>query len=65
MNKRESAIVRAKVAGYHEDRRAFTRLVIESRVNRKAMLDAWRLGIAARANGIKCDCYECKNGGAS
>ncbi len=57
---RKTSIILAKVAGYHDDTARFTRLIIESRVNRQTMNEAWHNGKSARANGVKCTCYECK-----
>lgn len=58
--KRNVSLAEARVAGYHDDRAAFTRLVIESRVNRNALTNAWHEGSSARAAGMKCYCRECR-----
>jgi hypothetical protein len=60
MTKRSVALTYAKVAGYHNDTKSFTRLIIESRVNRQAMNTAWDLGQQAKANGARCDCFFCQ-----
>lgn len=57
---RKTALVLAKVAGYHSDSKTFTRLIIEAHVNRQAMNEAWHVGVLAKQNGIRCECYECK-----
>lgn len=59
ITKRQTALALAKIAGYHNDAKAFTRLIIESRVNRAAMNMAWSLGASAKANGITCTCIDC------
>lgn len=59
MNKRQISLTRAKIAGYHDDSRSFTRLIIESRVNRQAMNEAWNNGKIAKQNGVRCNCHEC------
>lgn len=59
MTKRETALTLARIAGYHSNSKAFTRLVIESRVNREAMSRAWVDGVRRKANGTGCNCYEC------
>lgn len=59
MSKRQIAIQLAKVAGYHDDKKTFTRLSIEARVSRPALYEAWTIGKAARAGGMKCHCHEC------
>jgi hypothetical protein len=60
MSKRDTALTCAKIAGYHEDKKTFTRLVIECRVNMQAMQQAFNIGRQAKANGMKCSCYDCK-----
>ena len=52
MNKRELALERARIAGYKNDKITFTRLVIESRVNRDLLNKAWQLGQHQAVNGI-------------
>jgi hypothetical protein len=61
MSKRDTAIALARVAGYHQDSRAFTRLIIESQVRRDVMNEAWRAGVRAREAGVRCGCRECSN----
>jgi hypothetical protein len=56
---REIAIALARIAGYHADSRAFTRLIIEARISREEMNRAWRLGVRAKDAGVRCDCREC------
>lgn len=62
---RKQAIAYARVAGYHNDTGAFTRLICEQRVNRQVMNEAWHNGKLAKANGVPCGCYECKNEAAA
>lgn len=57
---RKHAIQYARVAGYHDDAKRYTRLIIEARINRQAMTEAFLSGKQARANGVKCNCSECK-----
>ncbi len=57
---RKHALAYARVAGYHADTAAFTRLICSCRVNRQAMNDAWHSGANAKLAGIPCGCYECK-----
>lgn len=56
---RTLAIAHARRAGYHSDTMAFTRLIIESRVNRQTMNQAWAAGAAAYEAGVRCNCFEC------
>lgn len=44
MTKRDIAISRARVAGYENDTRTFTRLLVESRVRRELLTEAWHQG---------------------
>lgn len=50
MTKREIAIARAKVAGYENDTRTFTRLLVESRVRRELLNEAWHQGRSQSEN---------------
>lgn len=56
---RSLALTAAKVAGYHQDARAFTRLRVESRVSIEALAEQWRLGVRAKEAGARCDCLDC------
>lgn len=60
MTTRKTALTLAKIAGYHDDTASFTRLIIESRVNRQAMNEAFLNGKQAKQNGVKCNCYQCQ-----
>lgn len=52
-SKRTVALTLARVAGFEEDTRAFTRLLVESRVNREAMHEAWQAGVARRREAVR------------
>lgn len=58
-SKREQALGWIRVAGYHEDSAAFTRLYIENRVSLAAAKEAFRNGRAQRAAGVPCSCRDC------
>lgn len=62
MTKRETVLQQIKVAGYHGDSRAATRLLIENPVSRKNYNLAWEAGVAAKRAGVPCECYLCKRG---
>lgn len=62
MSKRAHALAWMRIAGYHEDTRAFTRLFIESRIARPVADDAFNAGRRARAAGMACHCLACKEG---
>ena len=49
--KREIAIAKARIAGYENDTRAFTRLLVESRVRRDLLNEAWRNGRSQAESG--------------
>ena len=59
MTKREIAIKNAEMAGYHGDIARWTRLVVESRVNRTTLNNAWLRGATMKNLGVKCTCREC------
>ena len=44
MTKRRIAIDKARIAGYENDTRTFTRLLVESRVRRELLNEAWQQG---------------------
>jgi len=52
--KREFYLAEARIAGYHDDKRTFIRLVIESRVRRELLNEAWHAGRRALAAGVPC-----------
>lgn len=59
MNGRERDMILARLAGYHEDRRLYDRLVEESRVRRVVLKELWRTGRQLRAAGVPCSCPRC------
>lgn len=58
--KRKDALEWMRIAGYHNDKAAFTRLLIENRVGKAAADAAFFTGRAQREAGVKCGCHECK-----
>jgi hypothetical protein len=50
-----------RVAGYHDDMRAWTRLYVEQRVSFAVANDQFKKGQQARRNGVRCTCAECNN----
>jgi hypothetical protein len=60
--KRSQALAWMRVAGYHADRWAFTRLLVEERVSRAAGEAAWKQGTEAKRNGVACKCRRCVPG---
>ncbi|MDE2104164.1 MAG: hypothetical protein KGL39_43405 [Patescibacteria group bacterium] len=59
MTKRDATIAKAQSAGYHDDRRAFTRNAIEGRVQLPTLQKAWERGQQQRRAGVLCSCWEC------
>lgn len=62
--KRADAIAYMRIAGYHEDRKRFTQLLIENRVRREVADQAFAVGQKQRAGGMGCACYQCKKAAA-
>lgn len=60
MTARQSALIGARVAGYHGDSRTFTRLLVEARVRRELMNAEWQRGADMRKAGIPCGCHGCQ-----
>jgi hypothetical protein len=60
MDKRKTVLEHMKIAGYHADTRAFTRLFVENRINRVTADAAYFLGADMRKRGVKCNCLDCK-----
>ena len=56
---RKTLLVRLRVAGYHEDRRDWTRLYVEGRVSFHVARQEWDRGQAMRSAGVRCTCREC------
>lgn len=59
MTKRDAALGQARLAGYHDDKAAFTRLLVESHVAADAMYRAWGEGERAKKQGVRCTCRAC------
>jgi len=59
--KREVAIDLLRVAGYHNDQRAFVRLYVENRISRKVATEEFNRGYALRRSGVRCTCFECRS----
>jgi len=57
---RKDAITFMRIAGYHDDHKSFTRLLMENRVNRAVADEVFYKGMDQRAAGMKCGCYQCK-----
>ena len=60
MSNRKTTLDLIRIAGYHNDTKAFTRLYCESRLSRTAANEAWQLGATQKIKGIKCNCVECE-----
>lgn len=58
--KRADALTHIRIAGFHGDKKAFTRLYVENRVSYPAAQEAYRQGIRQKEAGVRCDCFECK-----
>jgi hypothetical protein len=63
--KRKDVLAFARIAGYHADSAAFVRLLVENRVSRESMNEAWSSGVTAKKKGVSCACHQCKKQGSS
>lgn len=59
MTKRDQALALARIAGYHGDTAAYTRLLVERRVARPAMAQAYSTGARMKERGVPCACSDC------
>lgn len=57
--KRKDAIELLKLAGYHEDSSAFTRVYLDSNLSRNAADAAYNLGYELKEGGMPCTCAKC------
>lgn len=64
MRRRELDLGIARIAGYHDDKGRFTRLVVESRVRQQLLDEAWRTGVRQRQAGMLCSCPDCRRAAA-
>ena len=51
MTKKEINLEVARIAGYNEDKKTFTRLVVESRINIQELQKMWSLGQRQKETG--------------
>ncbi len=58
--KRSMLIALLRIAGYHDDMKAFTRLYVENRIKLFKAKQAFAEGKQLRAGGVGCTCYECR-----
>lgn len=58
--KRKDALQYLKYAGYHNDSKEFIRLYVENRVSISVAREWFAKGQQAKAGGVKCNCYQCK-----
>jgi hypothetical protein len=58
--KRKDPLAYLRIARYHGDRKAFTRLLVENRVSRMAANEDWISCRKARENGVGCTCHQCR-----
>jgi hypothetical protein len=59
-SRREVALTKLRVAGYHTDSASFVRLYVEERVSYAVAKEQFRIGSEMRNAGTRCDCFECK-----
>ena len=54
-----------RVAGYHGDRAAYTRGLVDHRISQARAKALWLIGAAARKGGVPCSCSACRDGAAA
>ena len=52
-----------RVAGYHDDLKAFCRLYVENRISKAVADKAYNAGRKQKRDGVPCGCYLCKKKG--
>ena len=58
--KRKDALILMRAAGFHQDRRTFTRVCIEARVSYTKATEEYQKGDQMRKDGVKCSCNDCE-----
>lgn len=58
--KRKDALTATRIAGYHDDSRSFTRLLVEHRISKQAADNEWTRGKNIKKAGVPCSCHNCK-----
>lgn len=58
--KRFDALAYMRIAGYHGDKLAFTRLFVENRVSRQVADAEFHRGATMKKAGVPCNCSNCK-----
>lgn len=56
---RTQAITALRMAGYHDDRDAFTKIYIDNRIPFKSATIAFNAGKRLRVDGVRCGCNIC------
>lgn len=56
---RSTALVVLRTAGYHDDRKTWTRTYIENRVSMRVANAEWQRGQGMKAAGVPCTCRDC------
>jgi hypothetical protein len=62
---RKDVLSYMRIAGYHSDTAAYTRLYVENRISRAIAQEAWLSGVNAEKSGMKCTCLDCTTKGLS
>lgn len=60
MSRLDEALHAIRVAGYHGDNQAWTRLMIENRISRVSAANYFRVGKQQREAGSHCGCKKCQ-----
>ena len=57
------ALIALRIAGYHNDSKAFSRLYVENRISLLAAKQAWDEGRRQQHAGMPCTCDACPHEG--
>jgi len=57
--KRNDIIAALRFAGFHADKKSFTRILIENRISTVCAEKAYASGVKLKSEGAKCLCQDC------
>ena len=60
MSKKEMVLAQLRIAGYHEDKKEFTKVYIDNKISMLLATEAYNSGIKLKQKGMKCTCSKCK-----
>lgn len=60
MSKRAVGLALCRIAGYHEDKKVFTKAYLEHGLSMSTAQEAYNIGYKSKVNGMSCSCSICK-----